>query len=87
MKWNVHQLIIRNPDTDTIRFTRAGQERFARRFARSGFDIRAIKTMAQFQVAYEATFEREIRDELAKSEPDPELRHALRHLPFLSEDT
>ena len=53
---NARQLFIQDPISKRIRFTQAGIERYGKKFGRVGFDIKKIKTMAEFERAVDASF-------------------------------
>ena len=55
------QLYIQDPSTQRITFTRKGIETYGAKFARAGFNIRNIKTMAEFERAVDASFALEMR--------------------------
>ncbi len=57
---NPRQLVIEDPTTGTIRFTRTGVERFRDRFAKIGIDIRNLRTKEDFLAAHTACFNSEI---------------------------
>jgi len=82
MESQARTLFVEDPVTGRIRFTRRGVEKYASRFARVGFDIRAIRTMAEFEQAVDAMMDHELR-QLAASigDDEPELKEALRGLP------
>ena len=75
-------LFVEDPETGRIRFTRKGVEKYGSRFARVGFDIKAIRTMVEFEQAVDAMMGHELR-QLAASigNDEPELREALAGLP------
>jgi hypothetical protein len=75
------QLFVQDPTTGRIRFTRAGVERYRTRFARVGFDITSIRTLAQFEAAVDASFAREMRELAATARgEDRQLDEALKGL-------
>ncbi len=75
-------LFVEDSANGRIRFTRKGVEKYGSRFARVGFDIEAIRTMAEFEQAVDAMMDHELR-RLAASigDDEPELKEALRGLP------
>ncbi len=75
-------LFVEDPATGKIRFTRRGVEQYGSRFARAGFNIETIRTMAGFEQAVDAMMARELR-QLAYNigSDEPELREVLRGLP------
>ncbi|MBU0501460.1 MAG: hypothetical protein KJ558_10215 [Gammaproteobacteria bacterium] len=79
---NPRQYFVEDPMTGRIRFTKTGEARFRERFARSGFQIDQIRTMAQFEAAVDATFEREMNELAAGMRgEDPVLDQILAGLP------
>lgn len=78
----VRQWFVQDPATGRIRFTQAGRAHFRERFARSGFQIDQIRTMAQFGAAVDATFEREMGEMATRIRgEDPVLDQILSGLP------
>lgn len=54
------QLYIQDPATGRIRFTKAGRERYAARFAKVGYRIDDIRTLAAFEAAVDTLFQSEM---------------------------
>lgn len=78
----VRTTFVEIPDTGRIRFTQTGIERYKARFARCGYDIRAICTKAHFEKAVDAMFEHEMSTRIAQMKgQDPELDKILDRLP------
>ena len=79
---NARQLYIEDPTTGRIRFTKAGRDRYAARFARAGHRIDDIRTKAQFEAAVDAMFQSEMNQMAADSRgQDAELDAVLSGLP------
>ena len=58
----MREYFIEDNASGKIRITRAGREQFAERFARAGFDLRAIKTKKAFLAAWNSCFDTEMRN-------------------------
>ncbi len=59
---NPRQLFIQDPVSKTIRFTRTGFEVLEKKFALAGYNIKNIRTMAEFKVAVDASFALEMQE-------------------------
>ncbi len=64
---NARQLYIEDQATGRIRFTQAGRDRYAARFARAGYRIDDIRTRATFEAAVDAMFRSEMNRLAAES--------------------
>jgi len=82
MKPDARNLFVEDPATGKIRFTRRGIEQYGARFARAGFNIKTIRTMAGFEQAVDAMMAHELHH-LAFSigSDELELQEVLRDLP------
>jgi hypothetical protein len=58
---NTRQLYIQDPISKRIRFTQSGIELYGKNFGRAGFDIKKIKTMAEFERAVDASFAQDMQ--------------------------
>lgn len=76
------QLFIEDPQTQRIRFTQHGIDRYGKRFAQIGFDIKTIRTMEHFEKAVDALFEHDMVN-LARTEKgkDTHLDNVMSGLP------
>ena len=74
-------LFVEDPTSGRIRFTRKGVEKYGARFGRVGFDVKAIRTMAEFEQAVDAMMARELQQLAAEIGDEPALREALAGLP------
>ena len=58
---NARHLLLQDLATGRIRLTRAGVDCYGERFARAGFAVRDITTMALFEAAVDASFAVEMK--------------------------
>lgn len=74
---DIRQCFIRDPNSNKIRFTAVGKQKFAQRFARRGFDIASIKTSDQFVTALNATTSAELTELRDDKNSEPALKEML----------
>lgn len=77
----MRELFIEDPVSGSIRLTRTAHERYSQRFARVGYDIRRIKTLAAFERAVDAMVSFELHQLARETRDDPQLNEAMKGLP------
>ncbi len=77
----MRELYIEEPLSGKIRLTRTAHERYGRRFARVGYDVRGIKTLAEFEQAVDAMISFELNQLARETSDDSQLKEAMKGLP------
>ena len=77
-----HYLLL-DPQTQRVRFTRAGRDALARRFARSGVDLRRLLTLEEVEDAIATVVAREYRRLTPQQEDDEAVTDAIDDLHFI----
>lgn len=74
-----------NPQTQRVRFTRSGQHALAARLARSGVDIRRLRTLDDVETAIARVTTREYHRLTPAQQDDEAVNHAIDDLCFITD--